>query len=245
MAHRVESALGAAKQSLVRHEGERSVVEQVGGLVLDEPFAPRLVFEPSLLVDEPLIETFMVDPTGACSGTGPVAALGGAWAAASWAAMAQDFAGRVLERCRQAGIELVGPTSVTASLTPLDQVIDAAHADDDIYQPEAGVGVAAVVASHLGPRLRRSPLGVSKARPGAPLSIPPTELDALAEDADAVQQVDADRIVIFPLFGQLHGGPSDLTQAFFQEPSGDRSSSVDRLRHLLVLRSGTVPSPQD
>jgi hypothetical protein len=119
------------------------------------------------------------------------------------------------------------PAYVTASATPLTEITTTAHVDDGGIEPAQAVGLVAIAASHAGPRLARGQLACGPIRPPAPLAIDPAAIEAFERGAGPSQSTPADRIVLFPRFGQLHAGPI-LTDP---PPGG--------VRNLLVLRAGT------
>jgi hypothetical protein len=228
--------LRADKAALVSETGGRFHLRQPGGLVLDEPFDRQQGFPlpapdaasgsgSSVVPIEPVIETFLVGDDGGCNGMGTDSGLIERWQPAVAA-----FAGLVLDAATDLGVNVTGPISVTASLTPLGQVVNTPHLDDPIYEPTDGVGLAAVVGSHRGPRLAIEPVEVPKPMAGTPLAVDRGSADRVGGAGPAGwRSIAANRIVLFPLFGQLHAGPTDL------EATGLPN------RSLLVLRAATAP----
>ena len=204
------------------------LLPQTGAVVLPEAF-PVPVPEPDDPVHpgsgSPVIETFVVEADGRCRPTGPVEAIG-RW----WQATAQALVDRVHAALAGHRVGLEYPAYLTASATALDEVTTTPHVDDGGIDPARGVGLVAIAASHAGPRLALGPLAHRPVRPPAPLAIEPDAVEAFATGFGPSQSTPADRIVLFPRFGQLHAGPmlDDLP------PGG--------VRNLLVLRAGTRPS---
>ncbi len=231
------SVLRGRQRDLVGPGESGREVAQVGASVLadgfavpipgpDDPVAPR--------GGEATIETFVVDqPDGRATAMGADAAVG-AW----WQDAVEELVGRVVNALEPFGVELAGPIYVTTSATPVDQVIGQPHLDDDQLDPEAGVGLVAIAASHDGPRVARGTLACPRANASGPLGLDQSALDhwfdPTSATADRVQHTAADQIVLFPRFGQLHAGP-----ALAAEPGGGSGAGI---RNLLVLRADTVPS---
>ena len=214
------------------------LVPQTGAAQLDQPLPmPRLDqlgIGPRRPGDEPAIETIVADLDGRCTPTGGDPDL-----AAAWLPTVEAMVGRVLDALGPLGLQdggsarVVGPLYVTTSLTPIGAVTVDPHLDDDRFVPTDGVGIVAIVASHAGPRVATEPVAHRPTGPSLPLEIEPGELRRFTAGQLAVQQAAAERIVVFPQFGQLHAGPLlDL-----------RSEVVDRsgpVRHLAVLRATTA-----
>lgn len=228
------AVLGAAQSNLIRSRADTLEITQVGAAVLPDPF-PVAVPDPGDPVvptdGESVIETFV--------GTGvrSLQPTGGDRAVADWWQPAVDaLVAEVTSALVPFGMAPGGLISVTASTTPLDQVITEPHLDDDQYAPEAGVGLVAIAASHDGPRLARGVLTVRRAVSGAPLGLDPEALVSwfAKGDLDRVQDTPADRVVLFPRFGQLHAGPVRATDG----------STGHGVRSLLVLRCDTVVAGQ-
>lgn len=166
---------------------------------------------------ETSIETFAV------SEDGDLEPLGDPAIAAQWMPAAESFIATVLDSLSEAGVEVVAPGYLTASLTPVDEVNGELHFDDEQVDDGAGVGVVAIVATHDGSRLVRTPIGCTRADHSLPL-------EASTAPADAhIQRCDADRIIVFPQFAQLHSGPGPL--------------AATGMRHMFVFRAATRPQP--
>lgn len=230
------AVLRGRQGDLVRPASRGRYVAQVGASVLSERF-PVPVPVPADPVTprggEATIETFVADGWG-----GAAEAMGGSGAVAAWWQPTVDrLVARVLDALGPLGVELVGPLYVTVSATPLDQVIGQPHLDDDQLLPDGGVGLVAIAASHDGPRVARGALACPRAMANGPLGLEQSALDRWFDPATAgperVQHTGADRIVLFPRFGQLHAGP-----ALASDPGAAAKTGI---RNLLVLRAGTVP----
>lgn len=220
-------------------DGRGVDVAQVGAAVLPEPFPvalPRVDDPVAPRSGEAMIETFVVD------GTGSVTAMGDAPAVAAWWRPAvESLTSRVVDALTPLGVELTGLISVTASATEVDQVIGTPHLDDDQFHPETGTGVVAIAASHDGPRLARGAMACPGAVAGAPLGLDQqaveTWFDGGTGTIRSIQTTGADRVVVFPRFGQLHAGPGLASR----RASGDRAFEDCPVRNLLVLRADTAP----
>ncbi len=234
------TVLRGRQADLVRPTGRGHDLAQVGAAVLDgafpvpipgpaDPVAPR--------GGEATIETFVDSQQG-----GRAAAMGDDRAIADWwQPTVDDLVERVLGTLGPLGVELGSPIYVTVSATPIEQVIAEPHLDDDQFQPEAGVGLVAIAASHDGPRLARGALPSQRAMAGGPLGLDRSVLDRWFESDDEaagpahrVQGTGADRVVMFARFGQLHAGP-----ALAANSADDAGTGV---RNLLVLRADTIPT---
>lgn len=214
----------SSKQELLEAAGKSATMVQTGGAYLAEPFPiPSMDGFTTGLV-EPIIETFVVDPGGGCTGTGSDGGLIEAWLP-TVRAMVENIGRAVVEF----GIKLDGPSYLTASLTPADQVTTVPHLDDDQFVAEEGVGLVAITASHGGPRLAVGVVGHQPARSPLPLEVHPDEFDRFESESIPLQRTDANRIVVFPQFGQMHAGPVI------------ERSTTDPVRRLLVFRAATRP----
>lgn len=202
-------------------------LRQLGAVVLPDPF-PVPVPTPGDPIwprpGEPVIETFLVDERCRCEATGEVDEVG-AW----WQGVAEALAARVVAAVSPLGVELLYPAYVTASATLLDDVTTTPHLDDEGIDPGRGVGLVAIAASHGGPRVALGTVSHRPARPPAPVAIDPASIEAFESAAAVDQSTPADRIVLFPRFGQLHAGPT------FTDPAPDAA------RNLLVFRADTRP----
>ncbi len=213
------------KRALIDTGDGACTVTQTGAACLADPFpVPVPVGGPDQLC-EPLIETFVIEADGSCAATGTDTEL-----IAGWLPIVASMADRVLAIMARHRITLRWPAYLTASLLPIEQVTTTPHFDDDVYNENDGVGVVAIVASHAGPRIACEPLGTRRLAPM--LAIEPADgvVDRFAAGAMIHQQAPADRIVVFPGFGQIHAGPVIDDQ------------TTDPVRRLLVFRAGTEPA---
>ncbi len=235
-------ALRGTKADLVARSGRPDRLTQPGGCCLAEPFPVPLADPGSPAhprTDEAVHETFVVDwPIGGpADGTPAAVAMGSDRALVEWWQPTVDaLVERVIAEAGRWGIELDSPFYVSVSTTPLGQVIDEPHLDDDRFEPRAGVGLVAIAATHLGPRLAMGELPISPPTPGLPVE----RFDGDGgggDDPVTWWQAPADRVVVLARFGQLHSGPApgDLPAP---PPDPDRIQA----RTLLVLRAGTVPT---
>ncbi len=224
----------------VEVDGQPSnAIRQTGGAYLDGRFKlPPIDWE--LPGSEPLIETFVVEPDGTCSGTGGDQRLIDAWLPS-----VEQLSRRVFEAMAEADVRLESPAYLTASLTSPDQVTNTPHFDDDQYGADDGVGFVAIAGSGRGPRMAIDPVRCEPVRTGLPLAVDSAVFDGFADGRSAAQQAEPDRIVVFPQFGQLHSGPSmtgyqpETDEPETQEPE---TGEIGSLRRLLVFRAQTVPT---
>ncbi len=215
---------GLTKGELLASAGQPGLVAQTGGAYLPGRFT---VAGPDhdRAETEPHIETFLVERDGTCSPTGTDRR-----AIEAWSPAVEAMTTTVIECMTRLGVALDEPAYLTASSSTAAAVTGTAHVDDDQYRPEDGVGFVAIVASHLGPRIAVSPIAHRPAAASLPLQLDPDAVASFERGGLAHQQAAAERIVIFPQFGQLHAGPSPGTI-----PTGS-------VRTLLVLRAGTRPA---
>jgi len=173
----------------------------------------------------PSIDMFVIDgTTGACTPTGTNAELN-----AAWLPTVETLATAVLRTVGDHGVKLVGDAYVTTSITPLDLVAENPHFDDDQFQPEEGVGLAAIVADQAGPHIACSPIAHEPVRAPHPLVVTSEHESDFHEGNIVRQSGAAHRVVVFPQFGQLHAGPGPI------------KTEQHSVRHLLVLRAATHP----
>ncbi len=219
------ATLRLSKQDLLTATGTGDTIAQTGAAYLPDPFPVPLMSELAIGVTEPIIETFVVDPdSGSCTPTGDDRVRIEAWLPIA-TTMVQQVTGALSAN----RVAIDGPAFLTASLTPVDQVTTVPHFDDDQYFDGHGVGVVAIAASHGGPRVACEPIPHRPARSSLPLEIDDRVIDRFSAGTVAFQQGAADRIVIFPQFGQLHAGPV-VDQ-----------STTGPVRNLLVFRAATAP----
>jgi len=201
--------------------GDSNHVVQAGGAYLPSPFPMGTLDSPPL--QESAIETFVVDAEGRCTATGGAPTL-----SEQWQSDAEVMAASVLGAAEYLGIDIAGPSYLTASLTPLSLVTDTPHCDIDQYDPQSGIDLVAIAASDNGPRLCFEPLKHGPVRAGLPIVFS-EDIEHFADGTKAVQQAEAHRIVIFPQFAQLHSGPCQ------------QDLPVSGQRNLFVFRATTVP----
>lgn len=175
---------------------------------------------------EPLIDLFVVDAERSCTPTGSNAELNG-W----WRQSVELFAAQVLDALAAEDVKLAGPAYVTASLTPMGLIEGQPHFDDDLYAPDVGVGVVAIVGDIAGPRVAAAPVPVEIPIPGASLLLGPQVMADFDGGGIVHHQADPMTAVMFPQFGQLHAGPRLAGRA-------DQTA----VRRLLVFRAATRPA---
>ena len=235
-ATRLAELLRGRQRDLIGPDGDGgALVRQLGSTVLPEPFpvpAPTWDDPVAPRGGDAVIETFVAKVDGSAAGTG-----GDAEVIAWWGPQVEAMVRRVVTELASHGVELADPIYVTASATTLDRVTSLAHFDDDQFHPDAGPGLVAIASSHRGPRVARGALPAPTPRAGAPLGLDEAtlsaafELDGGPSASIVVQATDADRLVLFPRFGQLHAGPTTAADGL----------PADQIRNLLVLRADTVP----
>ena len=216
--------LRGTKAALVAIADGGSTVIQTGAASLPDPFpvpAPAGSTGPGI---EPLFETFVIEADGSCTATGTDADL-----IAGWLPIVGSMTDRVLDALSRHRIAVRWPAYLTASLTPIEHVNADPHFDDDLYVEDDGVGVVAIAASHAGPTIAHRPLRARRVTSTQPIEPVDGVFERFSAGAMARQQVSADRIVVFPGFGQLHAGP------VIDEPT------TDPVRRLLVFRAGSDP----
>ena len=154
--------------------GAMDEVYQTGGALIEgaveipdaSPLFPDL--------SAPLIETFLVEGDATCTPTGTDQALIDATEA-----VVATVAARTLEALARFGVLTEAPGYLTASISPIDQVANTPHTDDDQFVPAAGVGAFAIVGDGLGPRLAVDPVPHLPVGPGLPYSLSPKRRLAL------------------------------------------------------------------
>ncbi len=224
--------LTMSRAELVALTPEPGTLHQTGGAHLPGPFVvePLELSEP---ITDSLIETFVIDGDGHCSATGTDDSLN-----AQWMPAVSAMASKVIAELALHQVSIDWPAYLTASLTRIDQVTTTPHFDNDQFIPNAGVDVVAIAANYDGTRMATSPITSSNPRPGLPVTLDQAESARFLDGTMATQQAAPDRIVIFPQFGQLHGGPIlDRSRKGGPHPSPNFGPT----RNLLVFRASTKP----
>ncbi|MEE9417187.1 MAG: hypothetical protein V3V01_18050 [Acidimicrobiales bacterium] len=175
--------------------------------------------------DGAAIETFVVDATGECTATGQNDRL-----IVELLPTAKRMAQLVLASLAEHGVVLDGDSFLTGSVTVEDQVTTTPHFDDELFVASDGVGIVAIAANLAGPRIACSALRVSPVRESLPVGLDQQTIDDFDSGLITTQQSAANRIVVFPQFGQLHCGPTI------------EHSMPGSTRTMFVLRAGTRPS---
>lgn len=214
---------GLSKQELLDQIPNADMAFQTGGAYL-----PGVLSLPKLaLLSESLetrIETFIVSPGGLTSSTGTDIEMIDAWMP-SVEALIQ----RIQASCAEMEIVLEGDSYLTASVTPLPEVIDVPHFDDQQFTADDGVGLVAIVADLDGSCVATEPVPHHPAQPGMPLQVDEAVFASFAAGEIAQQHTDANRVVVFPQFAQLHSGP----------PLAE--TETDGVRAMLVFRARSTP----
>lgn len=174
---------------------------------------------------EAVIETFVISADGSATPTGDDATRN-----AFWLPQAEAMSARVIVALAAVDIALASPAYLTASLTAADQVTTTPHFDDDLFDPDADVGVVAIAANLGGACVAAEPVPIASSQPSTQLALAPEVADGFTSRTIAVDEAPANEIALFPQFGQLHSGPRLL------DPDPTRT------RNLLVLRA-RIDSP--
>lgn len=218
---------GLTKQELLDRVPDADLAFQTGGAYLPgELSLPSLSTVPD--VPETRIETFIVSPDGQASATGTDTELIDAWMPA-----VDGLIQRIRAACIEMAIALDGDSYLTASITPLPEVLGVPHFDDQQFNADDGVGLVAIVADLDGSRVATEPVPHHPSQPGMPLQVDDAVFESFAVGDITQQHTDANRIVVFPQFAQLHSGPPLAEAEAEPEPDG--------VRAMLVFRARTTP----
>jgi len=216
--------LRLSKAELIE-QGTGDFIVQVGATEIGHRFPIKQVLdvEQAQLLDEPFIDTFVVDVVGRS-----VTALGSdADLNARWAPQVARFVDLVLDWLADASVDLAAQAFVTVSVTRGEEVNGEAHFDDGMFEPSAGVGAVAIVGDVAGCLVATTPLAQPTPRPNTLLTVDADQVAAFDGGATPRQRFPAEQVVIFPQFAQLHSGP------------GPQDGGI---RHLMVMRVGTRPA---
>ena len=173
-----------------------------------------------LITVEPVIEMFVAGPEHvvATSDNDPFVS--------AWAPLATWMNITVRAALEDVGVLLAGDAYVTASLTLTDTLEGVAHMDDDQFVPNDSVSMVAILGDLVGPRMATKPIGHTALRPMAPMTFAAETLAAFTNNLMDHCTSDADELVVFPQFGQLHAGPT-----------AHHVAHLAPLRQLLVMRA--------
>lgn len=172
----------------------------------------------------PSIETFVLSADRTLVATGSNEALNTAWTPTI-----ERLVESVLRWVIDMGVELVGDSYITASITAANEVNGEAHFDDDQFDPAAGAGFVAIVGDLGGTRVAGEPIPHDEVRSYQALTASDAMKAEFAQGGFGRIDYAPNQLVALPQFGQLHSGPG---------PCG----SADEVRHLVVLRASTAPS---
>ncbi len=215
---------GVSKRQLLA-DAPKGLVHQVGGAYLPGeislPDAAHLA-DPLCASGETLIETFMISADGLAEPTGTDTDF-----IQLWQPVVTEVVARIRETCDVMGIAQADMSYLTASVTPASEVIGLPHFDDGQFIPDDGVGLVAIVGDIAGSRIAVEPIRHMPTQPGLPLEVSDDVIDEFFAGHIAQQHTEANRIVVFPQFAQLHSGPQLI--------GGD----ADRVRCMLVYRTTT------
>ena len=219
MSNSVIAHVQLSKQALFDHAGP-GYISQTGGQVIDENFALSDVTEHVTAL--PSIETFVVSPVGEISSIGTNNSLNNAWLP-----MVELLVAQVRAWAQDGGIEIVGDSYVTASVTTASEVNGEAHFDDDQFSPNVGSGLVAIVGDLDGPRVAAVPIPHVDIAAPRPVVASEAIKTAFADGEIKFASYGPNQLVALPQFAQLHAGPG---------PCG----TTDQVRHLLVYRAGSA-----
>ncbi len=208
------------KAELVAASPEGHIDQPGGGYLGDRLEIPTPTAERVGETPEHRIETFLVGDDG-LTPTGDDQQL-----IEYFSPLATTMATQVLAALDAAQVRHSGTGYLSASLSPSPDLVGLPHVDDDRFDPEAGVGIVAILGTIEGPRIATEPVPCT-AQPGLPIGLNDDTIGQLRTGTIAFQQAEPSRIVLLPQFGQLHAGP-DL-----------RELTPPELRASLVLRITT------
>lgn len=201
------------------------LVVQSGGEIIASNFSLPTI-DRAIAGAIPSIETFVVSVDGEIAAMGANDDL-----IAAWMPAITVLADQVSRWATVSGIELASDAFVTASLTAASEVNGEAHFDDDQFDPTAGAGLVAIVGDLGGPRVAARPIPHADIQPPRPVAASEELLESFSVGTLTSNSYGPNEVVVLPQFAQLHAGPG---------PCG----GTDDLRHLLVYRVATSPSPR-
>lgn len=198
------------KSALIESDMHGSGVRQVGAAYLEHQ--PWQGWPVGLETDEPVYEMFVLDETAGVTCVGFGAEVD------AWTPMVHCVADTLFSQLGAAGLSVEGTIALTGSVTPVSEVSHNPHFDDNQFGADDNVGFVVIIGSHGGPRVTTGLLPLTTA-PVAPTEIAVAGALGDAEEVDdwaplaaatgtlGVHDCPADRMVVFPQFGQLHSGP--------------------------------------
>lgn len=220
MSNSVIAHVQQTKQALFDHAGP-GWITQTGGVIIDQNFVlPDVTDHVTAL---PSIETFVVSADGSVTSTGTDGDLNNAWQP-----IVERLAAHVLAWAQASGVEIVGDSYVTASVTKANEVNGEAHFDDDQFNPQSGSGLVAIVGDRDGPRIAAEPIPHVDIHAPRPVVATEALKTAFAEGEIGSIAYGPNELVALPQFAQLHAGPGCC-------------GSASEVRHLLVYRASTAP----
>ncbi len=224
---RFANTLRSPKSTVVRATSDGVAIEQHGAALLahrERPPWPTTVTESA--GQQPIIETYVC-------GAGTVTATSDNEPFVSaWLPLVDWMNSTVRNHLARVSVAVSGDAYVTASVTPTALLEGVAHMDDDIYEPDASAQMVAIMAQLAGPRIATSPIGHGPLRPFGQVTFSESTLAEFAAGTIAQCRCEADQLVVFPQFGQLHAGPT-----------AKQVAHLSCTRQLLVMRAATVARP--
>ena len=210
MTARFATALRATKADFVstyddQTGDDKTIIVQQGAATLDSagfPDWPRNIGSGEAALHEAVIETFLGHEAAATalSDNEPFVS--------AWLPLAQWMNATVRRQLAEHDVALDGDAYITASLTATAELEGVAHMDDDTFTPADSVGMVAIIGDLAGPRVATGTLAHGPLRPMSQVLFTDDQLDAFAADAVGHHRAEANELVVFPQFGQLHAGPA-------------------------------------
>ena len=151
---------------------------------------------------EPIFETYVA------SGTEITATSDNEPFVSAWYPLVTWIHHTVRDRLSSLTVELDGDAFITASLTATGSLEGIAHMDDDTFVPTDSVGVVAIIGDLAGPRIATGSLEHGPLRPMSQIVFDESQLDEFAAGRLDHCRGEANQLVVFPQFGQVHAGPA-------------------------------------
>lgn len=194
------SVIQSTKADFVTELESSALIAQHGAATIEADDWPG--WPADLASTDPVIETYVAgrDDVTATSDNDPFVA--------AWRPLAEWVNTAVRSALDGVGAELEGDAFVTASLTATELLEGAAHMDDDTFVPTESVGVVAIIGELAGPRVATAAVKRAPLRPMSQVTFTTEQLDDFAADRADHCRCDANQLVVFPQFGQLHAGPA-------------------------------------
>ena len=219
------SILRSTKADFVTEHESSSFIAQHGAVLVQ---ASNWAGWPTDLASaEPVIETYVAGDAEvtATSDNDPFVS--------AWRPLVEWMNAAVRTALGAVGVEIDGDAYVTASLTATDLLEGTAHMDDDTFVPTDSVSAVAIIGELAGPRVATTAVAHTPLRPMSQVTFTADQLDDFAAGRLDHCRCDANQLVVFPQFGQLHAGPT-----------ADHVAHRAPARQLLVFRAKVRTSRQ-